>query len=286
MVVIFNVTCYYKFMDKNQIISTTLLIIACGFIGYAVISSLTTDTLQNQSQTQNINLDQLDQQFTVDPQSQNLAQDKTSQLNDNQKMQIKQLPKPKVEIDTDSLYYAVLDTTQGKIKIELNAKLTPVTANNFVYLAQNKFYDDTIFHRTINGFMIQGGDPTGTGAGGPGYKFDDEPFTGEYTRGVVAMANSGKNTNGSQFFIMHGDTPLQKDYVIFGKVIEGMDVVDKIATAPTLMSQMGEQSKPVNPVKILSVEIITEKVNAKDESTTESKNDSLQDQSESTDKTE
>ena len=131
-----------------------------------------------------------------------------------------------------------------------------MTVNNFVFLAKKNFYDNTIFHRAIQDFMIQGGDPNGDGTGGPGYKFDDEPFTGEYLRGTLAMANAGPNTNGSQFFIMHDDYPLPPNYVIFGKVIKGLDVVDKIATAPIQMSASGENSQPVNPVKILSVEIV------------------------------
>jgi cyclophilin family peptidyl-prolyl cis-trans isomerase len=103
--------------------------------------------------------------------------------------------------------------------------------------------------------MIQGGDPEGTGRGGPGYKFDDEPFAGEYTRGTIAMANSGPNTNGSQFFIMHADYPLPKNYVIFGKVVSGMETVDKIAESDVEDNGMGEMSKPVDPVKIISTEI-------------------------------
>lgn len=106
--------------------------------------------------------------------------------------------------------------------------------------------------------MIQGGDPTGTGSGGPGYKFDDEKFDGEYSRGTIAMANAGPNTNGSQFFIMHADYPLPKNYVIFGKTISGIETVDKIATAPTTANMMGENSTPVSPVKILSVDIVEE----------------------------
>lgn len=152
---------------------------------------------------------------------------------------------------------AVLHTNEGDITISLNTKATPMTANNFILLAQRKFYDNTIFHRAIKGFMIQGGDPEGTGAGGPGYVFDDEPFEGEYTRGTVAMANAGANTNGSQFFIMHQDYPLPKNYVIFGKVTEGLDVVDKIAEAKVVLNEMGEESKPVKPVKIKSVDVIT-----------------------------
>jgi cyclophilin family peptidyl-prolyl cis-trans isomerase len=121
---------------------------------------------------------------------------------------------------------------------------------NFITLAKAGYYDGLIFHRVIKGFMIQGGDPTGTGAGGPGYKFADEPFDGEYTRGTVAMANAGPNTNGSQFFIMHADVPLPKNYVIFGHVTKGLDVVDAIATAKVTMSNSGEESKPVTPVAV------------------------------------
>ncbi len=146
-----------------------------------------------------------------------------------------------------------MKTTVGDIKIELFADKTPITVNNFVTLSKKKFYENVIFHRTIKGFMIQGGDPTGTGSGGPGYKFDDEAFDGEYTRGTLAMANAGPNTNGSQFFIMHKDVPLPKNYVIFGKVTKGLETVDAIAEAPT--KQEGEGSSPVNPVKIESVTI-------------------------------
>ena len=164
--------------------------------------------------------------------------------------------KPIMLIDQNKNYTAKMKTTAGEIEVELNAKATPITANNFVFLAKKNFYDDVIFHRVIKGFMIQGGDPTGTGAGGPGYTFADEPFTGEYSRGTVAMANSGANTNGSQFFIMHDEYPLEPKYVIFGKVVKGLDVVDKIAEAPVVMGGDGAPSKPVNPVKILSVEIM------------------------------
>lgn len=159
-----------------------------------------------------------------------------------------------MEIDQNKEYSAVLHTSEGDITIAFTAKQTPVTVNNFVTLAKKDFYNGTIFHRVIKGFMIQGGDPTGTGSGGPGYQFDDEPFQGEYTRGTVAMANAGPDTNGSQFFIMHADAPLPKDYVIFGKVTQGMEVVDKIADAP--VKPQGEGSTPVNPAKINTVDIL------------------------------
>jgi len=163
---------------------------------------------------------------------------------------------PEMQIDKTKQYQAIVNTTEGIITIDLYADKTPVTVNNFVSLAKSNFYNNTIFHRVIKDFMIQGGDPKGDGTGGPGYKFDDETFEGEYTRGTIAMANAGPNTNGSQFFIMHQDYPLPKSYVIFGKVVDGLTVVDKIAEAEVQANAMGENSKPVNPVKINAVTII------------------------------
>ncbi len=149
----------------------------------------------------------------------------------------------------------ILHTEKGNITLKLTTGKTPKTVNNFVTLSKKGFYNNTVFHRVIQGFMIQGGDPKGDGTGGPGYKFADEPFTGEYTRGTIAMANAGPNTNGSQFFIMHADNPLPKNYVIFGKVTSGLEVVDKIAESQVASSSSGESSSPVVPVKILSIEI-------------------------------
>ncbi len=162
---------------------------------------------------------------------------------------------PKMEIDTNKKYSVVLHTEKGDITIELTAKKTPITVNNFVTLAKKGFYNNTIFHRVIKGFMIQGGDPKGDGTGGPGYQFDDEYFEGEYTRGTVAMANAGPDTNGSQFFIMHADNPLPKDYIIFGKVTSGMDVVDTIAESPVQANFSGEASTPITPIKILTIDV-------------------------------
>jgi cyclophilin family peptidyl-prolyl cis-trans isomerase len=163
---------------------------------------------------------------------------------------------PEAVIQQGKNYSAILHTEAGDIVIEFTADRTPTTVNNFVYLAKKNFYDNTIFHRAINGFMIQGGDPNGDGTGGPGYRFADEEFEGNYTRGTVAMANSGPDTNGSQFFIMHKDYALQKNYVIFGHVVKGMEAVDAIAEAPVTASPSGEKSQPVNPIKIKSVDII------------------------------
>lgn len=179
----------------------------------------------------------------------------TTSKSPSQQTTLKNVPPMEMQIDAAKSYTATLHTTKGDIVIALDAKNTPVTANNFVALARKGFYNGTIFHRTLADFMIQGGDPTGTGSGDPGYRFDDEPFTGEYTRGTVAMANAGPNTNGSQFFIMHADVGLQKNYVIFGKVLSGLDTVDAIATAPVMMSGSGEKSRPVSPVVVESVEI-------------------------------
>ncbi|MEP7104190.1 MAG: peptidylprolyl isomerase [Candidatus Dojkabacteria bacterium] len=124
---------------------------------------------------------------------------------------------------------ATIKTDEGEIVIKLFGDEAPLTVSNFIFLAKDHFYDGIIFHRREEGFVIQGGDPAGAGYGGPGYQFEDEPVTREYTRGIVAMANSGPDTNGSQFFIMLADVPLPPSYTIFGEVTKGMDVVDKIA---------------------------------------------------------
>ncbi|OGL94942.1 hypothetical protein A2348_05300 [Candidatus Uhrbacteria bacterium RIFOXYB12_FULL_58_10] len=129
-----------------------------------------------------------------------------------------------------------LHTEKGDILFELFADTAPNTVSNFVYLTKEGYYDGLTFHRRVEGFVIQGGDPRGTGTGGPGYKFADE-LNDEYAydRGIVAMANSGSNTNGSQFFIMLADNPLPKSYSIFGRVLEGMDVVDAIAVGDKML---------------------------------------------------
>ena len=161
-------------------------------------------------------------------------------------------PPPRV-IDPSASYSAVISTSAGDITVELLTADAPNTVNNFVFLAREGFYDDVIFHRTIRDFMIQGGDPTGTGRGGPGYRFADEPVRRPYARGALAMANAGPNTNGSQFFLMHADYPLPPNYTIFGQAVAGLDAIDAIATAPTRPE--GEGSSPVNPVAIETVTI-------------------------------
>jgi len=136
---------------------------------------------------------------------------------------------PPMTIDVNKQYTATIETEQGKMVVELFAKDVPVTVNNFVFLAREGFYDGTTFHRVIPGFMAQGGDPTGTGRGGPGYKFDDEFTEHKHVAGALSMANAGPNTNGSQFFITY--TPqhgLDGKHTVFGRLIEGMDVLEKL----------------------------------------------------------
>jgi cyclophilin family peptidyl-prolyl cis-trans isomerase len=170
---------------------------------------------------------------------------------------------PVMQIDKTKKYSALMDTSLGSFKIELFASESPVTVNNFVFLSREGFYNGVIFHRIMKTFMIQTGDPKGTGMGGPGYKFADElPVKHSYEPGIVAMANSGPNTNGSQFFICTGASAKSLDqhaaYSQFGKVIEGMETVMKIASVPVGLSESGEQSKPTKPPVINSITITEE----------------------------
>ena len=137
---------------------------------------------------------------------------------------------PEMVIDPAKTYTATIETTAGSMTAQLYAAEAPRTVNNFVFLAREGFYGDVIFHRTISGFMIQGGDPTGTGTGGPGYRFQDEPVKRKYLRGTLAMANAGPNTNGSQFFIVSGPSGvgLPPQYSLFGQVVKGLDVLDQM----------------------------------------------------------
>jgi cyclophilin family peptidyl-prolyl cis-trans isomerase len=166
---------------------------------------------------------------------------------------------PAMQLEAGKDYGATLHTSMGDIVVDLDEQGAPKTVNNFVFLAEQGFYTNVPFHRVIKDFMIQTGDPTGTGAGGPGYKFADEPITKNYTKGTLAMANAGPNTNGSQFFICQVDNTnkLQKNYTIFGNVVSGQDVVDAIANAPVKASRQGEMSSPVDPITLLSVDITT-----------------------------
>ena len=162
---------------------------------------------------------------------------------------------PEFSIDVNKTYTAEINTTSGLMTVELFTDIAPNTVNNFVSLSEDGYYNNIIFHRVIKDFMIQGGDPSGTGHGEmgkyPGYEFEDElnnPMS--YEKGILAMANRGPNTNGSQFFIMHSDYPLPYQYTIFGKVTQGLDVIDQIAIVETDTSD-----KPLSDVIINSITI-------------------------------
>lgn len=160
---------------------------------------------------------------------------------------------PAMVIDPKKKYTAIFHTVKGDITVELFAAQAPMTVNNFVFLAREGFYNDTTFHRVIGGFMAQGGDPTGTGMGGPGYKFNDEPGAlalPHNKAGILSMANAGRNTNGSQFFLTYGPTPhLNGKHGVFGQVVQGMEVLQSLRERdPQRAREPGEQ--------LASVEII------------------------------
>ena len=162
---------------------------------------------------------------------------------------------PEMSIDASKTYTASIQTSQGTMTLELFAADAPLTVNNFVFLAREGFYDNGGFHRIIKDFMIQGGCPKGDGTGGPGYRFADEAVTRPYVKGTLAMANSGPNTNGSQFFIVHGDNVgLPPNYTIFGVLTDGADVLDTLADSPVSGSG-GERSRPTERLEIRTVEI-------------------------------
>lgn len=138
-------------------------------------------------------------------------------------------------IDTDKQYTATIETRKGNLVLELFATDVPVTVNNFVFLAREGYYDGVTFHRVIPDFMAQGGDPTGTGAGGPGYSFADEFTTHKHGTGALSMANAGPNTNGSQFFITYSPQPhLDNHHSVFGRLVKGMDVLKKLQNGDTM----------------------------------------------------
>jgi len=162
---------------------------------------------------------------------------------------------PPMQLINSKEYVAKIHTNLGDITVDLFKDTAPNAVNNFVFLSRDNYYDDVIFHRVISGFMIQGGDPSGTGHGDrgryPGYKFLDELNSPQnYTKGIVAMANSGPDSNGSQFFIMHKDYKLPYQYVIFGLVVDGLDIVDAIADTAT-----NEADRPLEDITILDIQI-------------------------------
>ena len=172
----------------------------------------------------------------------------TSKL--DKKIPMEKLAFPGVLSEQETNVKVSIKTTLGTIVVQIDPKAGPNAASNFVYLVKQGFYNGTIFHRVIPGFMIQGGDPTGTGSGGPGYQFANDPVSMPYSKGVLAMANAGRNTNGSQFFIMVDNVPLQPYYSVYGKVVSGQDEADAIAATPRNGSD-----RPNTEVKMLSVTI-------------------------------
>ena len=160
---------------------------------------------------------------------------------------------PEMGIDPSKRYTATMETSMGTLVIALDPIAAPITVNNFVFLAAQHYYDGIIFHRIINGFVCQGGDPDGNGRGGPGYKFADElPKPGKYQIGSLAMANAGPNTNGSQFFLISGQSGVQLPpaYSLFGQVVKGLDIVEMMQNVPT-----GPGDRPKDDVVIRSVTI-------------------------------
>jgi peptidylprolyl isomerase len=164
---------------------------------------------------------------------------------------------PAMSIDVKKKYSATIDTSLGSMKADLFVDDAPITVNNFVFLARQGYYDGSPFHRIMKDFMVQTGDPVNrNGTGGPGYRFQDEPVKRSYERGTLAMANAGPNTNGSQFFIVHGaSVGLPPNYTIFGKLTDGLDTLDKIANVAVGPSSSGERSKPQSEVTINTVKI-------------------------------
>ena len=201
-------------------------------------------------QTVNVNM------VLDEPQSEQTVEESPTPVDNQEEISIMQhtySSPPAVAIDKDKKYTASIQTNKGTMIVELFSNESPVTVNNFVFLSEEGFYEDVIFHRIINNFMVQTGDPTGTGTGGPGYRFDDEPVSRDYLRGTLAMANAGPNTNGSQFFIVHQDAGLPKSYTIFGIITDGLDILDEIATVPVTMGPSGENSQPLERVFIKSI---------------------------------
>ncbi|CAN5542458.1 peptidylprolyl isomerase [soil metagenome] len=161
-----------------------------------------------------------------------------------------QFQQPEQVLDDANTHDATLETSQGTIKLRLFSNEAPQAANSFAFLAGKEFFDQTVIHRVVPGFVVQMGDPTGTGTGGPGYRFDDELASARnrgYSRGILAMANAGPGTNGSQFFICLDNVGLPPSYTVFGEVTDGMDVVDQIAAVPL----RGE--KPIDDVTVDSI---------------------------------
>ena len=166
---------------------------------------------------------------------------------------------PEMAIEPAKTYTASIETSLGELVLTLWPTEAPVAVNSFVFLAREGFYDNSCFHRVVKDFMVQGGCPERTGRGGPGYRFNDEHVNRPYTRGSLCMANAGPNTNGSQFFIVHGDeVPLPPNYSIFGHLKSGGDVLDALAASPVVAGAGGERSKPAEWLVVHTVRISEE----------------------------
>ena len=165
---------------------------------------------------------------------------------------------PPMTIDAEREYRAVVSTNQGAMVFRLLPAEAPMAVNSFVFLARKRFYKGLWFHRIVEGFLIQGGDPTGRGSGGTGYTFPDEPVKRDYVRGTLAMANAKPHGNSSQFFIVHQDATLPRRYTIFGALQEGFDALDRLAATPVTEGPTGEVSRPTELAVIQRIEIVEE----------------------------
>lgn len=218
--------------SKSNLVIVGLIIFAVGFGGYQILTRSGVDSIVTPgvSPVPSVGPDSnIDLHFDANQQSANTQQNNMQQPSQRQQQpkQYKQFPGILTASELASKKGVIL-TAKGKIEFEIYPEAAKA-ASNFVFLAKDGFYNGLTFHRIVPGFVIQGGDPVGDGSGGPGYQFEDEPVTKSYDKGIVAMANAGPDTNGSQFFIMLEDNPgLPKDYTIFGKVISGQDVVAQI----------------------------------------------------------
>jgi len=233
----------YLYKNMNRI-SIFLIVLVILFIGGYAWQKYSNRSIEPTNESTEIN-----NEVSGNIANQNLTNQEPDQNNDMKEKFIPQAPVLPAIILPNGSHVVTVNTNKGMIKFETYDKDAPLTVTNFINLAEGGYYNGLIFHRVIKGFMIQGGDPTGTGSGDPGYRFADElnqnteSYKNGYKKGIVAMANAGSNTNGSQFFIMTETYPLPNNYTIFGNVIEGQEIVDAIANVTT-----GTADRPVDDV--------------------------------------
>lgn len=249
-------------MQSKNIITFGILVLAvAALLGFLVWTNNTTPPTNSPSipATQTSQSESTDESLPVQSETNkdNVAgaTAPSSSLNSTEEVTMEKSGKPEMLLDSTKQYSAVIHTSKGDLAIDLFEDASPVTVNNFVQLAQTGYYDGVIFHRVIEDFMIQTGDQTGTGAGNPGYSFEDEFNNYKLVRGSVAMANSGPNTNGSQFFIVTAEaTPwLDGKHTNFGRVTSGMAIADEISKV-----DVDSRDKPLEPITINSIDIIAE----------------------------